>query len=487
MNGQVTIGRLDGNLFFGLELEDVDVVMDGKTVVDIKDVGLDYNAFTFIRGDVVLDDIRLNQPVFRVERTADGWNIARLIRARTPDRPRGRRAIEIGEIGVSDGSMYIEDAVGTSGVDIPERIERIDASIGVTSDEDALVVDLAHVSFRAAEPTIGLNALSGVIRRTPGAVAFENVSVRTEESAFRVDGSVTTSAGEARVVDLDASSDKVAIDEISRIIPALRGYLLQPAFQVTARGPMERLVVDLQAREANLGDVNGELTVDADGPERRVTGHVAMARMNIAPLVRGASRAAHPSTVTSDITGDAQIDMVLPSQGAPLRGTYTLRASRARVAGYEARNVNARGRIDGDVVRVNGAADAYGGRATAVGTVTLGDPVALELTGRAASLDMRNLPPQLNMPGVPSDLQFAYTVRGRRGIYAGTLAFGASTLAGASIDPGTTGEFQFGGGAPQYAAKAASRVSTSSKSAAALPSLPSATCDFADGSTRRST
>ncbi len=453
VNGQVSIGRLDGNLFFGLELEDVDVVMDGKTVVAIKDVGLDYNAFTFIRGDVVLDDIRLNQPVFRVERTADGWNIARLIKARTPDRPRGRRAIEIGEIGVSDGSMYIEDAVGTSGVDIPERIERIDASIGVTSDEDALVVDLAHMSFRAAEPNIGLNALSGVITRTPGALEFENVSVRTEESAFRVDGSVTTSAGEARVVDVNASSDKVAIEEISRIIPALRGYLLQPAFQVTARGPMERLVVDLQAREANLGDLNGELTVDADGPERRVTGHLAMARMNIAPLVRGASRAANPTTVTSDVTGDAQIDMVLPSQGAPLRGTYTLRASRARVAGYEARNVNARGRIDGNVVRVNGAGDGYGGRATAVGTVTFGQPVALDLSGRAASLDMRNLPPQLNMPGAPSDLQFAYTVSGRRGVYAGTLAFDASTLAGASIAPGTTAEFQFGGGAPRYAAK----------------------------------
>ena len=453
VNGQVSIGRLDGNLFFGLELEDVDVVMDGRTVVDIKDVGLDYNAFTFILGDVVLDDIRLNQPVFHVERTAEGWNIARLIKARTPDAPRGRRTIEIGEIGVSNGSMYIEDAVGTSGVDIPKRIERFDASLGVKSDEDALVIDVGHVSFRAAEPSIGLHALSGVFRRTDGALAFENVSVRTEESAFRVDGSVTTSAGGTRVLDLDASSEKVALQEIGRIVPALRGYLMQPALQVTARGPIDQLAVDLQSRDASLGDVNGELTVDADGPERRVTGHVAMAHMNIAPLVRGASRAAHPPDISSDITGDAQIDLTLPSESAPLRGTYTLRAARARVAGYEARNVSARGRIDGDVVRVNGAADGYGGRATAVGTVTLGQPEALDLSGRAASLDMRNLPPQLNMPGVPSDLQFGYTVHGRRGAYAGTLAFDFSRLAGASIAAGTTGEFQFGGGAPHYAAR----------------------------------
>ena len=35
VNGRLSIGRLDGNLFFGVELEDVDVTMNGKTVVDI--------------------------------------------------------------------------------------------------------------------------------------------------------------------------------------------------------------------------------------------------------------------------------------------------------------------------------------------------------------------------------------------------------------------------------------------------------------------
>ena len=62
VNGRLTIGRLDGNLFFGVEMEDVDVTMNGKPVVALKDVGLDYNLLTFIRGYVVLDHIRLNKP-----------------------------------------------------------------------------------------------------------------------------------------------------------------------------------------------------------------------------------------------------------------------------------------------------------------------------------------------------------------------------------------------------------------------------------------
>ena len=47
VNGRLTIGRLDGNLFFGVEMEDVDVTMNGKPVVALKDVGLDYNFLTF--------------------------------------------------------------------------------------------------------------------------------------------------------------------------------------------------------------------------------------------------------------------------------------------------------------------------------------------------------------------------------------------------------------------------------------------------------
>ena len=232
VNGRLSIGRLDGNLFFGVELEDVDVTQNGKTVVDIKDLGLDYNAFTFIGGDVVLDDIRLNQPVIHVVRSKDGWNIAQLITARTPapDEPKSRRTLEIGEIGVSDGTLVFEDAVGTTGVEVPSRIERLDASLGVKSNENELTVDVAHVSLRAVEPEFGVNAMSGVIRRTENVVTLDDVALRTEESSLRVVGTIRNIEGGMPVLDLKASSDKLDVGEFAKLVPALRGYQLQPAF-----------------------------------------------------------------------------------------------------------------------------------------------------------------------------------------------------------------------------------------------------------------
>src|SRR5688572_3882214 len=337
VNGRLSIGKLDGNLFFGVELGDVDITVNGKTVVDVDDIGLDYNAFTMLGGDVVLDDIRLTRPVFRLERDAQGWNLARLIKARTPDpdQPKNRRTLEIGEIGISDGTLYIEDAVGTSGVDEPARIERLDASIGVTSNENELKVDVAHVSLRAADPDFGVNAMSGVIRRTPNELAFENVSLRTEESTLRITGTVQNIEGGAPILDLQASSDKLAITELAKLLPALRGYELQPAFELTAKGPADRLSVDLAAREANLGKVDGDLTVDAMGPGRTVAGSVSVEHFNVAALTRDAVPG-RPSSLTSDITGNARIDLRLPEGSQPLSGTYAVNAGQVSIAGYHA-------------------------------------------------------------------------------------------------------------------------------------------------------
>ena len=454
VNGRLSIGRLDGNLFFGVELGDVDITVNGKTVVDIDDIGLDYNAFTLIGGDVVLDDIRLTRPVFRLERDAQGWNLARLIKARTPDpdQPKSRRTLEIGEIGISDGTLYIEDAVGTSGVATPSRIERLDASVGVTSNENELTVDVGHVSLRAAQPDFGVNAMSGVIRRTRNEIAFENVSLRTEETSLRVTGTVQNIEGGAPVLDLKASSDKFAVNELAKIVPALRGYELQPAFEVTARGPADKLAVNFSAREANLGKATGDVVVDAMAPGRTVAGSASVEHFNVAALTRDAVPG-RPSKFTSDITGHARFDLTLPSGRQPLRGSYAVNADRVSVAGYDARNVVGQGRIDGQTIHVNARGDAYGGHATAAGVVQARTPLALDLRGTARNVDMRNLPAQVTAPRVESDLQFAYTLTARGREVSGDVKLDESTLAGATIAAGSVGTFAIGAGAPQYTAK----------------------------------
>src|SRR4030088_169215 len=63
LNGQLSIERLNGNLFFGIEMENIGLSMDGSQVVAVKDLGLDYNVFELLSKGLSVDTIRLNNPV----------------------------------------------------------------------------------------------------------------------------------------------------------------------------------------------------------------------------------------------------------------------------------------------------------------------------------------------------------------------------------------------------------------------------------------
>jgi autotransporter translocation and assembly factor TamB len=202
----------------------------------------------------------------------------------------------------------------------------------------------------------------------------------------------------------------------------------------------------LNAREKQVGQIAGNLTLDTLGPERRVAGQVQTEHFNAGPLVRGAS-------FKTDITGRGTMDLVFPANDRAFAGTYSVNAPRVAVIGYQLRDVAARGRINWPTITVDGSASGYGGRATTKGTIEAAAPLRLDLTGRAAHIDMRNLPPQLNAPSVPSNLQFGYKVSGRGPVFAGDITLEESTLADATVAAGTTGSFRVGGGAPEFAAK----------------------------------
>src|SRR5260221_6040027 len=48
LNGDISIDRLGGNLFSGLELEGVAIALEGQPVVSAKDVGLRYNLYQLV-------------------------------------------------------------------------------------------------------------------------------------------------------------------------------------------------------------------------------------------------------------------------------------------------------------------------------------------------------------------------------------------------------------------------------------------------------
>src|SRR3954469_16269978 len=71
LNGTLSIERLSGNLFFGIEMENIGLSMDGSQVVAVQDLGLDYNVFELLTKGLSVDSVRLHKPVVYLRREGD--------------------------------------------------------------------------------------------------------------------------------------------------------------------------------------------------------------------------------------------------------------------------------------------------------------------------------------------------------------------------------------------------------------------------------
>src|SRR4051794_3129117 len=157
LNGQLTIGGLDGNLLFGADLADVAVDVSGERVVAVKGVELDYNIFSLISKGLSVQQIKIDQPVVQLEHDAKGWNLARLVKEQEQeaDRKGPMSPISLPSIEISDASLSIKDG-DPSAVSIPRRIEDVDVKAGFEYAPVHYSLTLEHVSFRGSAPSLSL-------------------------------------------------------------------------------------------------------------------------------------------------------------------------------------------------------------------------------------------------------------------------------------------------------------------------------------------
>jgi autotransporter translocation and assembly factor TamB len=459
LNGNLSIGRLGGNLFYGIELENVGVSMDGREVVAVQDVGLQYNLFQLLASGLSIDEVRLNHPIIYLRRDGDTWSIAHLIKkqAKEADREGPTPPITVDAIGISDASVVFEQPVATSGVEVPRRIEDLDARLSFKYEPVHYSIEISHLSFSASEPAFGLRALSGGVAVRDDTFYIDKLALRTQETSLSVDGAVKDYLTKP-ILNLRVSSDKVSIDELSALVPALADIHVQPAFEMNVAGPTDELAVDMNVR-SSAGDVKASVVTDFLAPGQSVRGDIAIRRLNVAAFIPGQQR--------SDLTADARVDLRADSFVNPetIHGSVSLTAPRVRAAGYTAERIRGSARIDGRRIRVNGRATAYGADLTTEGRVVLQSrtrPTSYDLRGRVQRLDLRRLPATLRVPPADTDVTADYHVRGveppaRAGAprsLDGEFRFAESAIAGARVEDGSTASISMRNGGFSYTADA---------------------------------
>jgi hypothetical protein len=465
--GQLSIQKLGGNLFSGIELENLELSMDGNRVVGVQSLALDYRVAELVTQGLSLDYIRLNKPVVYLRRDGEGWSIGRLLKrqAREADREGPKRPITIGDIGISDGSIVFDEPFKSSGIDLPKRFDHLDARLSFKYEPVRYSIDISHVSFRGHDPDVALNALSGGFAVADDTLYLQKVSVRTGESSLSIGGAIQQYLKKP-ILNVRVSSDKLSLPELSHVVRSLSNVRLQPAFDINASGPLDRLDVNADVRSA-AGRVVGKVTTNLASSVQSVAGKVSLSHLNLAPFL------ADPEQ-TTDITADGDVNITGSglSNLSSLRGSVRLTAPRI-VAGKNvvAERIVGTVQVAGRQLSVDGRASGYGANGTAKGIVNIpqaGEPWTFDLNGRAYQVDLRNLPHDWKVPPAETDIAGDYHVA-RRAVGApsaspsstgsptsisGEATFLQSTVAGVRIAEGGQASFSLSGSDLEYQADA---------------------------------
>src|SRR5262249_35543763 len=236
-----------------------------------------------------------------------------------------------------------------------------------------------------------LNALSGGIAVHDDAVHVEKLALRTAESSISIDGAVQHYLTKPNL-NLQITSDKLSIPEVARLVPALAGVRLQPAFEVKANGTFDELHVNMNAR-SSAGDAIANVVTDLVEPGQSIKGDLTVRHVDLSSILDDPKR-------KSDITGNAHVDVQAESFSKldTLRGGASIDSPRIPYTSYTVGPLDAKAQFRGRLVALTARAMAYGASATAQGRVTLpaaaetaakGQPIPFDVNGQLRHVDLR--------------------------------------------------------------------------------------------------
>lgn len=435
LEGDLTIGKLDGDFFSGVVLEDVVIRQGAVTPVRIKRLGVHYGVWQVARGNAIeIDRLDVSGLAMTIARTPTGaLNIGSLFKKRAPS-GKPRRTVDIREIQLDDADLTFDDPWGPSWMRLPRHITKLTSTLGLRWGQGGFVFPITALRAEASDPTLSVRSFAGTVGIDSDGWNIGNGRFRSAGTTLTVSATFTRTG-----YDVNAQAPAFDFPEMARIVPGLKSIDVPAAVQLVMRGPQNELGTHLVAR-SDAGDVIADLVLDSTVPGWRGKGRADLARFDISRWL--------PTDTKSNITGLANFDLLLGIGRHFPRGPFTFAGPHVLYAGYEARDVRAKGTLIVDRVLIDTTtALAYGSPVRAAGWLDIPEPYGFHLTGHVANLDLRQLPATVPVPRKRSDLTFDYDATGRfaRPFLTGEAAFDESGFLDVRISAGARGTIDTSG------------------------------------------
>lgn len=264
LQGELTLGQLEGNLITGFHVDTVAVRESGEDVVVVERIEARYDPLSLLAKRLSLSHIKLVNPSFRLTRsTAGSWNLARLIKPTPADTVPSSWVIDVKRLEVINGRFFLSDSLtlvrrssdSSFSLQVGEfdyssiELDSLNLDAGATVRPRAYTALVRSLSFRSVRPDFSLKRLGGELALTTTEASIRNLEVETGKSRLRLDAR----AGDINLIEsgsqlkqsplsLHLRAQNIDFDELKQFIgPAIHFMDKGAACEVDAAGTLKTL------------------------------------------------------------------------------------------------------------------------------------------------------------------------------------------------------------------------------------------------------
>jgi autotransporter translocation and assembly factor TamB len=284
IGAEVRIRGLRGSVFRSLVLEDVAVIVDGRTIVRAPRITLAYHLLPLVRGELRIARIAADAPRIRLVRTAHGWVLPVPPPSSTSSGSSSLRVL-LDEIRIRDGRVEGALLDATPPRRFAATALALDASArladgGQRLDVTSLALVPRGVALSPVQASLALDATSA------GRIHLARLDVASARSHVTATGFVEPGTR----VDATLALDPLSAADVRALIPEL-ALRADVRGDVAAVGPWSAIDGRLRAALAPGGDVALGARLDAAATPLRWDAHAELAAVDPGAAIVGLTRA----------------------------------------------------------------------------------------------------------------------------------------------------------------------------------------------------
>ncbi|WP_372772197.1 translocation/assembly module TamB domain-containing protein [Mangrovibacterium sp.] len=223
IDGELTIGKLEGNFWNQIRLSQISLVQNTDTIASIGELNLEYQLWPLLKRKLVVRAIELKKPRLQLIQINDStWNFERLLIEQSESDSTQIESspltlmIDLQKFEIDNGLITINASDSL----IPEQVKNLNIQLQATYSDEIQDLRLNHISFQTTNPDLQLQQLHFNLKREKGSISLTNFALKTGKNEIDVRATYAESSPDQSSIRLETKP--LNTSEFAFVLPELK-------------------------------------------------------------------------------------------------------------------------------------------------------------------------------------------------------------------------------------------------------------------------